>query len=313
MSKSWKATNVNRNVRSNDSSSCRGHPVIMCTCDTARERESNKELVTLLTQAIDELYPQSKENEEDQEQAPGYQSIQQLLAEEVKKVKSQSHRSTQSVMTINTDMRGIVLAKIMIKDACPIKLINFIFDRVKTTKRQCCKNLVRFIPLQYVFYPSEEELLENFYKAIQIEFPGVIHPKVEKIIRENKQIRNKSVMDDVVNPNIENTQDINQSNEEDEHIVKKTKIDSNTEVEVPINLEIITHTIVPDNNEISKIESAIYPSFTWQVTFKARNHDVLKKTTVQSIAYMCIPNFGKVDFLKPQVCKNYLTEYLYAL
>jgi hypothetical protein len=140
-----------------DLPSVRGFACVAGTCDGAREREANRELVNLLNDALDELYPLPAEAP--QEDAEGGQlSVQDALAVELAAVRTQSHGATQRVRSINTGMKGYVLAKINFREACPVKLVASIFKRVESTRLPCARNLCRIFPLQNTFYPNAEEM-----------------------------------------------------------------------------------------------------------------------------------------------------------
>lgn len=151
-----------------DLTSVRGYGCVIGTCDMAREREANKELVNLLNQTLDDLYPL--------EQAPKDESnlsVQDALAAELNAVRSQSHASTQRVLTLKSGIKGFVIARISDRSVCPVKVVAEIFERVKKTGLPCARHLVRLIPLQKTFYPNQEELLSNISSLIEEKFEHV--------------------------------------------------------------------------------------------------------------------------------------------
>lgn len=116
--------------------------IFVGTCDAARERETSKEVVNLLMQAIEELglssthiTTQKQETSNDSSDAALPSSIGDMLAQELSSVRSQSHKESQTVVSINTNVKGIVLAKIMRPDLCPVTLVKAIFQRVQREKQ----------------------------------------------------------------------------------------------------------------------------------------------------------------------------------
>jgi hypothetical protein len=96
-----------------DLSSARGFPCVAGSCDTVREREAARELVTLVQDCLDALYPdlglteeegagENKEGGCETESQPRMVSIQDELVREISSVKTQSHRSAQRVVSLHT-------------------------------------------------------------------------------------------------------------------------------------------------------------------------------------------------------------------
>jgi hypothetical protein len=134
-----------------DISSVKGYSVILATCDTAREREANKELLNLLTQTIEIVYPElsktsnashenvEKCNEESMNStnASDTKTVQDLLAEELADIRSKSKDKTKSshtIVSLNTGVKGLILVKLIDGILCPIKLVTAIFDKIKSDK-----------------------------------------------------------------------------------------------------------------------------------------------------------------------------------
>lgn len=140
-----------------DLSSCRGASIILGTCDAAKEREASRELVNLFSGLIDEKFPNSESSVENTNASS---SIAELLKLEAENVRERKHHS-QSVVSINTNIKGIILIKIIRDDLCPVDLTKILFDRVKRDKLPCCRYSIRLIPLQRAFFPDETEFASN--------------------------------------------------------------------------------------------------------------------------------------------------------
>ena len=54
-------------------------------------------------------------------------SIEGMLAKELSQVRKQGHKDTQNVISINTNVKGVVLIKITNDDICPVVLLKSIF------------------------------------------------------------------------------------------------------------------------------------------------------------------------------------------
>jgi hypothetical protein len=150
MGKKWQGGKTGGMIKSqgNDFASCRGHPVVIGTCDAARERETSKELVNMLTHAIEALYPSVEQKDDDDEVEEKFESIQDMLNAELKEVRQKKHEYTQSVMSIQTGIKGIVLIKINRKDVCPVELVKSVFDQVKKDRLPCSRYVVRVLPMK---------------------------------------------------------------------------------------------------------------------------------------------------------------------
>ena len=177
--------------------SCRGHAIIVGTCDNVREREGNNELVNLLTQAIEDLVELGElpakwgrvtdldeasagaggaENED--EDAPAAGSVAAMLAAELAQARDRDgNKGTgggASVLSVNPNIKGIVLAKIMRPDVCPVRLLQCVFDKVKMSGVAHSKHLIRLIPCSRVFFPTTFELVANVRALVREKLPGVL-------------------------------------------------------------------------------------------------------------------------------------------
>ena len=142
----------------NDLQSCRGKSIVVGTCDAARERETTKEVVNLLLQAIETYKSNNNITTEAEEPASISSSIEDMLKAELAEVKAQKHSTTQDVMSVNPNIKGVVVIKINNTAYCPIELVKLIFERVRKERSPCSRHVVRLFPLKYVCYPNEDEL-----------------------------------------------------------------------------------------------------------------------------------------------------------
>ena len=86
-----------------DVTSARGHACVIATCDVYREREGSKDLVTILTQLIEEIYPKEGEDngKEDVDKDEKNMTAEQLIQQEVAELKA-GNSSTQPVVSLQT-------------------------------------------------------------------------------------------------------------------------------------------------------------------------------------------------------------------
>lgn len=178
MGKNWRGNKGGNGNSSSGSnlSSCRGYGVILGTCDSARERETSKELVNLFTQVIEEQEEQNKDsittNNNDtynninnivckNDNNESSVSIQASLEQELAEIRQGASKKTQQVISIKTSVKGVVVIKVMNKRYNPVDLVLYVFEKVQKEKLPCTRYVVRLIPLETVFYPQLDELTEN--------------------------------------------------------------------------------------------------------------------------------------------------------
>ena len=244
--------------------SSRGYGAVLATCDTARSREAVKELLNLLQQAFETLYPIPVTTPPTENAAPmepvKVKSMQEMLDEEVKSIKSDSKVKNKLFCSVDTNTKGVVFV-IVNKDHINARdLVIELFARISREKRPISRHLVRIIPFQKVCYPNEDELKVNLSHLIQTEFPT--HSYAPKLA-------NNAL-----------------SSEGDEQPSKKVCADHINKEE-----EIIGKGATPS----SKV---------YAVDFKARNHDTLKKDYIYDLVASCMPLGFRVDYKKPQVPRD---------
>jgi len=184
----------------NSMSSCRGKAIIVATCDTARERESNKELMNLLTLGVEQLVEnglipekyvspfksgEAAEGDDDEDlddddnggDAYGG-SMADLLAAEVSQLK-ESGSSATALHSIQLSMKGVVLVKIQRPDIDPVLLLRVLFDRIERERSGLSRHLIRLIPCAKAFYPNEVELISTVRVVLRKTVAGVKLPKLK--------------------------------------------------------------------------------------------------------------------------------------
>ena len=181
MGAKWLAKNKGRGgggfpTNPNDLASCRGHGVILGTCDSARERETTVEVSRLLNQAVEDLESAGVIAASRPQDGGGEMSVADLIAAEVKAAKA-----TQHISSVHTNTKGLVMLKISTalgdQGVTPLLLIETIFKRVERTKESLSKYVCRLIPLTRVFFPNEDELQNNIRASVVATFPNIELPE----------------------------------------------------------------------------------------------------------------------------------------
>jgi len=181
MGAKWLAKNKGRGgggypTNPNDLASCRGHGVILGTCDSARERETTVEVSRLLNQAVEDLEAAGVIAASRPQDGGGEMSVADLIAAEVKAAKA-----TQHISSVHTNTKGLVMLKISTalgdQGVTPLLLIETIFKRVERTKESLSKYVCRLIPLTRVFFPNEDELQNNIRASVVATFPNIELPE----------------------------------------------------------------------------------------------------------------------------------------
>lgn len=276
MGKGWKGGGGGRD-KGHDIASCKGFPVVMGTCDAARERETSKELVNLLNEAIEVLYPSAPSEAVPSE---GNASIEDMLKAEIEAVKGQRHSATQAVVSINTGVKGITLVKILRKECCPVKLVKHIFDRVEQEKMALCRFVVRVVPFQMVFYPEEDELADNFGALMrrELSLPPLPTPKRKR----EEEPDNDGKVDDT-----------------DAEASKKPKQAAESP-EAASAISIEPPQAVSSSAESRASEPRI-AQIPYYIIYKARNNNVVSREMVHRTIQNGMSGYGYGDFKMPKV------------
>lgn len=304
MGKAWR-NGKGGDAKAHDVPSCKGYPVVMGTCDAARERETSKELVNLLNDAIEELYPAAVSAPAgDQPHASASMSIEEMMRAEIEQVKSQKHAVTQNVVSVNTGVKGITLIKILRKECCPVKLVQHIFDKVEREKSAVCRFVVRIVPFQTVFFPEREEVVSNFRTLMRasLGLPPLPDTRSKKRSAEENAVAGDG--DDNQEGEAQEGEGPSQEGEAaspPEH--KKQRTD-----EHPVPTEAESPAEVPSTHNDPSPALPAAEAEVWQgtripyyVMFKARNHNVLGRDAVLSAVQECMSPYGYGDFRTPQV------------
>ena len=222
------------------------------------------------------------------------ESVADMLAAEIAEAQKEAKGfKPKNARIINTNIKGVVLVKIMRQNCCPVEIVRTIFDKVKRDQKAYSRHIVRIIPLRYCFYPDEWDLVENVRKCVSDTFPGLqlpvmtfTKPKEEREKRLIAQragwdgkgeVEGKGEKDGEGEGGDSAEQDTNSKKRdrdnglEEETTAKKAKTETQAETET----EKETGTAEGGVNEPAT--AVAYAPFSYKVAFKARNHNILDK------------------------------------
>jgi hypothetical protein len=291
--KKYKKHSNNGKGYHHDFSSCRGYGIILATCDAARERETSKELVNIVNDAIERVYPESlvDKNVVDSEELASRDvpssssSLAALLKQEISEAKERKSSKHLTVFSIQTGVKGITLVKLLKREYCPVKLVTNIFAHIEKEKQSYTRYAVRLIPLQYVFFPKEEEFIENINLILGHSDPSTSSSSSSV---ESRVLPTSPAGDEeVTNVGEKRPPEGIDSEERD---TKSAKVE-----EPPSSKEHRSQIIMPD--------FPVLPTerFKYVVLFKSRNHNVLTRTFVLNHVTRILQSRGIPDYKQPTV------------
>jgi hypothetical protein len=268
----------------NDISSCRGYPIIVGTCDTAREKETSKELVNLFTQTLEAMGYDDDEAEAGEgagESSTASLSILDLIAQELAEVRSKRHRGSQRVMSVQSGIKGIVVIKVVRRNICPVALVKATFDRIRKERLALTRYVVRLIPLQMVFFPSAEELTMNL-TALLASIPEQVGDKISSAEEPREEDSSKLLS---ITSSSQPLDELEQGKAFAEAIAAKLKKKRNA------------------NRPSSQSARLVY-----SISYKARNHNVLTRHEVVKAVTTTMPSYATFNLRSEKVL--FLMDFL---
>eukprot|EP01040_Poterioochromonas_malhamensis_P009214 gene9214-10002_t len=268
-----------------DFSSCRGFGIILGTSDAAKERETSRELVSLVNDAIERVYPESLKAKEEEtvatEQTTSL-SIEELMKREISEVKEKKSTRNTTAVSIQTGVKGITLIKLLKKEYCPIVLVKDIFQHIQQEKQAYSKYTIRVIPLKYVFFPNEVEFEESIEQILHQEVGIPLKPKPPKPVKDTENnTEEPPVAEGTVVGEKRSHDEISQSEIKDE----QNEEDPSSKVQ---KVEDIIPVLPPAPLPTKKTR--------YVILFKARNHNVLKKSFAHDQINSLMVGYGIPDY-----------------
>lgn len=283
----------------NSTSSVRGHGAILGTCESARGREASKELVNLLTQTIEMMEVPMSESSSSAPSSGVQLSAKDELEAELAEIRQKSHKATQQVISVDTNIKGVILVKIMNRNIDPVTLVQRVFERIKNEGLPCSRYIARLIPLQRVFYPNKNELRQNIGEMLRKEFPGADFPPV---VTEEEELGNADSSNN--NDNNDNNDDKDKAlldgpEKEKESTCKRDATTLDEDKSPQVQEGDGEDTLVAKKQRLENGDAVSadpptfvqYPSHTYVLQFRKRNHDVLNKDEVTSSLMATSPKF----------------------
>ena len=276
---------------SNDTASVRGNAAIIATCDAARERETNKEMLNLLNQTIEEIYPELVEvsGSIESDETVETKTSSDFLSEEIAALRQQTKKSSVMLMSVNTGIKGLCLIKVMNKKICPVRLVAAVFERVLNKKEAVSRHVVRVIPLMKTFYPNEDQLKE-YSSVLCKEVFSCYFPVVQNSSTDTEKVSSNEMVIGEVR--------VRDSEEDVQGDSKRIKLaDPETCEPSPQKC--------PSSSAVLSVSASApgnaQPTIIYSVLFKKRDHDVLKREPVQEIVRQNMPKNARVDYKVPKV------------
>ncbi|CAM9298210.1 unnamed protein product, partial [Choristocarpus tenellus] len=154
-------------------SDIKGHQAIIATCDVCNAARATKELINLLNDFADRIYPKTKcEFSNDVEETspnvaagmgdtavnrPGELSVEDLVRHEAEALRSRSGETGRFV-SVNTGVKGVIAICVMRSEIDIVVLVASIFSDIRRTKERKSRFLQRVIPLHVTSYAEVESL-----------------------------------------------------------------------------------------------------------------------------------------------------------
>ncbi|RHY99719.1 hypothetical protein DYB26_008976 [Aphanomyces astaci] len=151
-------------------STAKGFSAVLVTCDKTKERQCVKDILNILNDAADVLYPKKDDKvvdasaadnavtADDDESKPTKTSAD-LLQEEISGLKKDAKdRKTGRFSALDSGVKGIILVQFLDESMDVKKVIDHIFEQVQKTMEFSSRFIQRMIPLEKLCYPSVEDI-----------------------------------------------------------------------------------------------------------------------------------------------------------
>lgn len=140
----------------------KGHQAIIGTSDSGKERQAVKELLTLLDEAANDLYPKSVDNTGQNDAADGEQasSLTAMIEAEAAALRTQ-RGSQQRFASLKSDLRGIIVICVMDRDVDILVLVRYICAQITEKRERRSRFIVRLSPLTHTCYSDLANMTET--------------------------------------------------------------------------------------------------------------------------------------------------------
>jgi len=125
------------------------------TCpDRAKEPRTVREVLDLLTEYADQLYPKAEEVDE------GSASVEDALAAEIASLKKEQKGGLRRFYVLDTSVKGVIFIRFTDAQISPVPFITHILNDIKEKKIQKTKFAVRFLPIEKTCVVQMDKVLE---------------------------------------------------------------------------------------------------------------------------------------------------------
>lgn len=302
------------------------------------ETEMNHDLVgsdEMDRSKVDDVHGSSKGESSSSSSSSNSLSVEDILKNEINEIKQQRHNgsnssnnSIQFFTSINTGIKGIVLVRVNCKSLCPVRLLKSLFDRIRSSKLQVSRYLAKVIPLQICFFPTEVDLVSTLKLVIDKEFVDCTDkslPCLNDFINESLKSKKRTIDQvhvDVKCSNDDDDDDIDAPKYDDHGSsgIEASTVVDNPSKEIKESSHTLTVDIVGTANDtlpstIADLSEAVRTTkptasvvatraaSTYLLLFKARNHNVLSKTSCLQHLRQLMPSHVKQDYIHSHVSR----------
>ncbi|KAG9411064.1 THUMP domain-containing protein 1 [Aphanomyces cochlioides] len=139
-------------------STAKGSSALLVTCDKIKERQVVKDILNILNDVAEVLYPGTKEDAAEKSESKAKTSAE-LLQDEIAGLKKDAKEgSTGRFAALDSGVKGIILVQFLDESLDVKRIVDHIFQQVVDTKEFASRFIQRMIPLEKLCYPSVEDI-----------------------------------------------------------------------------------------------------------------------------------------------------------
>ncbi|KAF0683946.1 Aste57867_24027 [Aphanomyces stellatus] len=147
-------------------STAKGFSAVLVTCDKTKERQVVKDILNILNDTADILYPKKVDENADDDNDDAAKdddakpkSSAEMLQEEIAGLKKDAKAGKTGRFTaLDSGVKGIILVQFLDESMDVKKVIDHIFQQVQNTMEFSSRFIQRMIPLEKMCYPSVEDI-----------------------------------------------------------------------------------------------------------------------------------------------------------
>ena len=154
----------------------KGRPAIIATCDAIQTKYAKKELLNMLGEYADEIFPVAAAPLEGTAATNGTAPPPALTVSEMMKleVKAQrKNRASRRVSVLQLGIKGLIVVRIDDDAICPVRLVRAIFEDLERTGRAKTRFCCRLIPLSCMCKADADEIFSVALPLVRAHFGAV--------------------------------------------------------------------------------------------------------------------------------------------